>query len=419
MLIKKVHLLAFLCLAVFSCDFHSIENNNYSSLCSTTFTNLFSTKTSKLNDALKNLQPKEGDSGLLLAFDTDISQDRLSYSQFYDAGKEFIDKNATNKTIYLIRKDNKIKLASKLSFIASPQKDGFLYLGMARYFEPKPRDKNKNLDRLEKEDKNGFKNFGFDYTRIWRTNSKSKISQSKKAVIKETKNKIDTEHQKLKLEDREYHRNITDYRKISFVSDGFYTIEGYYSLIHGGAAWFEGRDKIGIVSVSKEKISPKLKDYFTKTEIERGFKDIKEEFGEYRWTFSERIGYFKNSTFNFVRHKAKTHLLGLITIDGNAHRSFYAKADFGQAPKKFISYDNPNIDFEKFTKIYPTTIDVFVSPNQNTVFVLTDKKIIGIDVISKKEIYSQVHNLKFNKVIMVEWALNDFVKKWEKELNSN
>ena len=374
-------------------------------------------KLDPIAEAIKNLKPRDGDCGLLLAFDTDLSSDRQSYMQFYDSNKELVEKNATNKTIYLTRQGNEIKLASSVDFVASPQRNGFIYLGMARYYEPKPRDKNESLDSREKKSKTGFKNFGFDYTRIWKTDAKSKIPQVRKSVIKKTKKEIDDEYKKIKVEDREYHRNITDYRKISFISDGFYTTNGFYSLIHGGAAWFEGREKAEVVSLTKDTMSPKLNDHFSKSEIHRGFRKERKEWGEY-WE-NEKPEYFENSTFNFARHNGQTHILGLVTVDGNAHRSFYLNADFGRAPKEFIGYQNPHIDFDKFKEIYPTAIDVFVSPNQNTVFVLTKSEIIGIDVKTKREVYRESHKLKFNKVIMVEWATSGFVKKWERELNSN
>ncbi|MGI8543113.1 MAG: hypothetical protein ACR2MD_06485 [Aridibacter sp.] len=434
MLNKRIYLLFSLCLVIFLYGCSSIdEPKQFHFLASASADKSF-IENNKLEEALRDLNPQDGDSGLLLAFDTDTGQDRQSYTQFYDSNKEFTEKNATNKTIYLTRKDDEIKLAAKLNFVASPQNDGFLYLGLARYFEVKPRDKNEHLDNLENnESYEGFKNFGFDYTRIWKTNDNTQISQAKKAIIKKTKRKIDSEYKKLNSEDREYHRNITDYEKISFISDGFYITDGFWSQIRGGASWFDAHTKFEVVSLCKRNISNRLKDYYSEKDIVKSFQKT---FGKTRsgsddakyndmdsfWqSWKDRLEgkYDIIPTFTLERHLAETHLTGLVLIDGNNYRSFHAESDFGKAPKALISYDNPKIDFDKFKQIYPKLLDVFVSPNQNTVFVLTDKKIIGIDVETKKEIYSQDHNLEFNKVIMVEWAVNDYVEEWESELNSN
>ncbi len=118
-----------------------------------------------LEDSLSSLRPKQGRSALLLGFDTDKSDDAKGYSQFYDDFEKQSKKEPTNKTLLIVRDGDHLRIASSLDFIASPQTNGWLFLGQARYFEPKPRDKNEHLDEMEA--KGSLKNFGFDYTRVW------------------------------------------------------------------------------------------------------------------------------------------------------------------------------------------------------------------------------------------------------------
>ncbi len=258
-----------------------------------------------------------------------------------------------------------------------------------------------------------------------------KIPTVKRNLIDRTRSEIDREYRKLKKDDREYHRNISDYKKIGWVSDGFYIADGYWSLIHGGAAWFEASENSRVVNLGGARISGKLSDWVPKKRI---IETYKSDFDINRrndpemkvndmdaiwkmWLVSLTNNYpGRTPTFTLERQTARTTLQGRALVDGNTHRSFMLTADFGDAPKKLARYDNPPIDFEKFKQIYPALLDVYVSPNQNTVIVMTDKEFIGIDVESNREISRIQHNLTFNKVIMVEWATGEHVAKWIKTL---
>src|SRR5262249_6124690 len=140
-----------------------------------------------------------------------------------------------NKTLFIARKGNKVKVAAKLDVIASPQKNGFVYLGQVRYFEPKTRVKNPDLEDLDKDSR--VQIFGFYYTRIWQTRAKKQLAAATARTWRATKAEIDAEFRK--SEEKEELQNITDYEKLSFVSDGFYIKEGFWSQITGGVAFFQ------------------------------------------------------------------------------------------------------------------------------------------------------------------------------------
>lgn len=358
---------------------------------------------SKFAEAVKGLEPKDGDSGLLLGFDTDTSQNSKSYAQFYDFEKPDFSKSATNKTLYLTRVGNQIKLAAKLDYIASPQPQGFIYAGQVRYLE-KPRFEYCGCPKCV------YSKclIGSDYSRLWVANSKPEIQLVRESKASEIKNIIDSEFEKLGIASQD----VTDYEKISFISEGFYVVAGFRSKITGGAAWFEAQTKNFVVSLSSDKkVTSNLRDLYTPKQIEDAFGDRTVR----RW-YGRRVNVVEASTFTLSRLKGRTHVLGMIETDGNAHRSFYQPFGMGTALNKLVSYDNPPLDFDKFKSIYPTIIDLFVSPNQNTIIILTKEEFIGLDVRSQKEIFRMKHNLLFNKVVMVEWATNSYVGKWQKEL---
>jgi hypothetical protein len=387
------------------------------------------------NDAIKSLfahlKPTGRNSALMLGFDTDESSDAESYAQYYDDFEKLSEKKPTNQSLLFVRNDRSLELAARFDFIASPQSNGWLFLGQARYFERKPRDKNEHLDRLEKE--GSLKNFAFDYSRIWTAKDLDRIGPARKAVIGRTKAQIDREYRRLPRDEREYHRNISDYEKIGWISDGYYIADGYWSLIHGGAAWFEAREESRLVHLGKQKLSGELHKWYSKKTILDQYKstfdttrrngpDAKYNNMDATWErWSVLIGGKSGDripTFTIERHEGQTRLIGRVLVDGNTHRSFLLEEDFGLAPKPLARYDNPVFDFSRAKAIFGDLIDVFVSPGQETVFFLTAAELIGFDVASGDELLRTRHGLKFNKVVMVEWADSRQAEKWRAELSN-
>lgn len=358
---------------------------------------------SKFAEVVKGLEPKDGDSGLLLGFDTDTSQNRKGYTQFYDFEKPDFSKTATNKTLYLTRIGNQIKLSAKLDYLASPQASGFIYTGQVRYLE-KPRVEYCGCPKCP------YSKclIGLDYSKIWVANSKQEVQLVRENKANEIKAVIDSEFEKLGVDSQD----ITDEEKISFISEGFYIVNGFHSKIHGGATWFNAHTKNFVVALGDKKITSYLKDLYEPNQIERAFGSSKHR----RWAGKE-VSVVDVSTFDLSRLKGRTHVLGMIETDGNSSRTFHKRFDMGFAFNKLVVYDNPILNFDKFKSIYPTIIDVFISPNQNTIIILTKEEIIGLDVRTEKEIFNLKHDLSFNKVVMVEWATGDFVSTWQKELN--
>ena len=390
-----------------------------------------------LADALAGLKPQSGDAGLLLGFDTDSSENAEGYGQFYDYSKPAASVTATNKTLFIARRSDKIALAANLDYIACPQKNGFVYLGQTRYFEPTPRVKNPDFD-----DSN-IKPFGFDYTRVWQTASRAEIPIVQTRVRAQIKSEIDRDFRRSK--DKEFQQNITDYEKLSFVGDGFYMKTGFWSQITGGAAFFDAYDKAKTVFLTTQKFSIRLQDYYSKAEIIKYYRqNLVDAYSfDNKLTDDEKAGRVEDlqtkldgkpvwgwgtpaaektsdgvsvPSFRLSRVAGKTVIEGFFMMEGNSHRSFHETFNLSAARKPLVNYDNPSVDFAAFKAIYPQMVDVFVSPNQNTIIVLTDAEIIGIDVATQKEIFKQAHNLKFNKVIMIDWATGNFVGKWANEL---
>lgn len=385
-----------------------------------------------LDDALSTLTPRSGRSALLLGFDTDVSDDAKGYTQYYDDFEKLTQKDPTNKTLLLVREGENLVISASLDYLASPQANGWMYLGQARYFEPKPRGPNEELDKKEQD--GWLKNFGFDYSRIWVTDRTENILAVQKSLVSKTKHEIDKEYKNLSFDEREYHRNITDYEKISWVSDGYYIVDGYWSRISGGAAWFQADEKSRLVNLANQRLSGRLFNWVSKKNVIEKYKedydanrrsDPSERYNDHDGIWARREDALKNEnpemmpTFTIQRNNGRSILLGRTLVAGNAHRSFLESVELGDAPQRLVKYDNPNIDFEKIKALYPDLIDVFVSPNQNMVILLTKDEFVLIDAFAKKEKSRIKHSTLFNKVVMVEWSTGDYVDKWRRALLRN
>ncbi|MEM8640605.1 MAG: hypothetical protein AAGG51_17575 [Cyanobacteria bacterium P01_G01_bin.54] len=353
-------------------------------------------------EEIRQLTPEAGDSGLLLGFDTDVSQNREGYGQFYDFREPDFPELPTNQTLYLTRIGNQVEIAEKLDYIASPQSTGFVYVGQVRYWEP-PR-----VDCLYLP--NGECLIGFDYSRLWLTGSRSSIDAVREQTRNEIRNFINSEFRRVGAESQD----ITEYEKISFITDGFYVLKGFHSRITGGAAFFQASTKSLVVPLQDSGITSALNDLYEPNEID-------EAFGQpelLRW--HEGVAdVSEEATFTLARSQGQTQILGLIETDGNAHRSFHDAFLMGRAIDKFEIYDNPSLNFEAFKRVYPEIIDFFISPNQNTVIILSKTELIVFDVQTETEVFRAEHNLTFNKVVMVEWAIGEFVSKWKRVLRES
>ncbi len=347
--------------------------------------------------ALVGLHPQPGDCGMLLGFDTDTSNERVGYGQFF--GREALDPFARmpesiNTTLYLTRHGDSVRLAARLDYLASPQKDGFRFLGLAKYVIP---------IRVNIEDTGEMSNIGYDYTRVWVSRTRSGIAAAKANVVRKMHHKY--------LKDRDdggY--GYLDHQRVDFVANGFYVTAGYWARITGGATFFDAEDLQSLVALYPPPIAPALKAWVPTTTINKAFKKVIEE------DSFAGADPANDAVFSFRRVGGQTNLLGLLLIPGNSARSFFEPVDLGIAPVKLIKQPPFPLNFAAFQRIDPTVYDVYISPNQNTVVVLTKKDLIAIDVATGNELYRAPHHCPINKILLTEWAVGGFVAKWEDAL---
>ncbi|HEY6350498.1 MAG TPA: hypothetical protein VI636_13915 [Candidatus Angelobacter sp.] len=350
---------------------------------------------------------------LLLAFDTDQSLNREGYAKFYDHDvKEFGEVSCQYRTLMWTRSGDSVSISADLPLVACPTKTGFTYAGVAGHFQPPaPASKKAAADG----DDENLPHF-FDCLGVWRTNDPARIS----AEISHLQQRLAAPACGEKIDDPDT-GNLTQHERISFITPNLLSLRGYTSEITGGAALFTATDEQREYGLDDGK-TIKLTDLVPAATVNSVFR---REFTKQGWVPKwsggvdiEKYNFAKDAAFTLKNYGGATHLMGLHIAAGNAEREFLAEADFGVAPRSVALYADSGLDFKKFKQIDPKTITMFTSPDRATIFVLTNNSMIVIDSQSKKELFNLPHKLKFNKVVMAEWALGANTARWESELKS-
>jgi hypothetical protein len=347
---------------------------------------------------------------LLLGFDVDPSLNRMSYNKFYDCDVDsfFPQAPCRYKTLMWTRSGDSVRLAVSLPIVACPRKRGFLYAGFAGYSRtPRP---TKPDDWCDKDCPPSFA----DCSDVWQTANAAHIQQAMDGTQRwlASGDCGDTD---------KYDSNITDDSRISFITPEVLAVERVKAVITGGATYFTATE-YDYESRLDTGSDLRLSDLLPPATINRVFRQSfqQQEFTPFRgeWEDLEKFDFAKRAGFTFVDVGGAIHLIGLHQAVGNAERTFLATLDLGVAPASLVKHADSGLDFSRVQKIDSKAVAVFTSPDRATIFVLTAERMIAIDTRSKRELFNVPHGLRFNKVIMAEWAEGKNTERWEKQLNS-
>ena len=366
--------------------------------------------------AIPPMQPdKSQPVALLLAFDTDVSLNNQSYQKFYDHDvKEFGPVSCQYRTLMWTRSGDSVRVTADLPLVACPTKTRFLYAGVAGHFQPpkKPTQSRTDGDNSNDQDIPNF----FDCLGVWMAFDSASIPREMARV----QHRLAAGVCGQKTDDPDT-GNLTDHERISFVTPSMLSVRGYTSEITGGAAYFNASESHREMRLEHLE-SMRLTDLVPAATVNQVFR---REFTKQEWVPEwggdvdvETYDFAKDAGFTLENHAGATYLVGLHEAAGNAERKFLAEADFGIAPPSLAPYADSGLDFKKFKQIDPKVITMFTSPDRSTIFVLTNDRMIVIDSQSRKELLNVEHKLKFNKIVMTEWALGANAARWEVELKS-
>lgn len=92
-----------------------------------------------------------------------------------------------------------------------------------------------------------------------------------------------------------------------------------------------------------------------------------------------------------------------------------AEVDCGALQPSFLAHNTFPLDYGAFVATDSTVRDVFISPAQDIVYVLSDDTITGIDVATRNEVI-QYALPEGSIVVMAEWATGERLATWKKVL---
>ncbi len=317
-----------------------------------------------------------------------------SYAVMYDS--KF--KKRKNKdyepfqTIGIYRNVDSVEIMS-LDYLMTPTKEGFIYATLD-VIETKYNSEKNDLDIPE----NTYK--------LSSSITHPKFFKTQESIVKFM------EHQKPTFEDA----IEIDFEKISFINSNFYLTKGFESYVHGGASWFNASEKTNIYPLDlKANLSNKLINYIdnhTKNEIIiKTINDMKD------YNFDENINSnsilpwagsisdHNNVYYDISFDNNGVKITPLTLLQGNSSRSFLEK---GKALKDPKMYNDLKLD--KFKLKTPSSIS-FISPDKTTKIEIVNNQLIITDIKSNSLLKKAT--LNYNKIIMSEFALGIYAKKWK------
>ncbi|MDU1906290.1 MAG: hypothetical protein E6772_16090 [Dysgonomonas sp.] len=213
-----------------------------------------------------------------------------------------------------------------------------------------------------------------------------------------------------------------DYEKITFITPNFYITEGFESEVHGGAAWFDAREKCNFYKLNPKfgQSSNYLVDYLDRDKLNEIIIDaVKDVYSEeespeepidenFSMPWAGTLGNYEEVYFSFIHLNNRVRALPFVLLNGNAHRSFLAEG---------ILFEDEALIKKFGIKQYgaeTTALRDFVSPDGSTRTSIDDKKIKVYDNVTNK-LLAETDIPFFRRIVMSEWALGKYVEAWEKE----
>ncbi|MGI6588257.1 MAG: hypothetical protein ACOX2N_05700 [Peptococcia bacterium] len=220
--------------------------------------------------------------------------------------------------------------------------------------------------------------------------------------------------------------------ELTFVGSDYISQKAAYNGYLGGAHGY-ATNSLDTMEISKANESS-------------GFIGISELFGKKAQTelFSQGKVYYENhqnkgldsevrheTDWGLFRQNGKWVVKGFLGFDCQANRGSYAIFDTNIIPpKEIVSHDVLKPEWEVIKTHIPEAKDVFSSPEEDMLVVLTPEELrvytdFGEDYIGEATYVinlGDIFDLEEEKeidVIMVQWATGDYVAKWANEVNES
>jgi hypothetical protein len=337
-------------------------------------------KSTLRHPALRRLSPKDGRVGLLLGMNT----------------KEGV------KTYWIHYDRDSASLQTTLDYIAVPEPGGFRYIDRTRHVA---------YSFCENS------SCQHSYSRVKSYTSLESLIRERDGIMSQLKSSAVQEDRCMAtLNDEE----------VSFVGAGFIQVR------HKSSQW-------GCVEETPEtfdstyyqvrpfdgRTSKNLQAYYPKDELELAYEEMYNALQEAgsNQAPAQVLGQKSGITFRIQREKGKAMLYAQ-TARPFLNPRIYGGKNYrnqlylmGEAPKRLLNNNHFPLDYSVFEGYVDDLQDVFVSPLENVVFILTKAELRAVDQTGESVIFSlPIEEENEEKVVMVEWAVGSQVDQWTQAL---
>lgn len=342
----------------------------------------------------------EKDSGLLLGI-------KIKAFEHYP----FVSKRAKYKTLYLTNKEGEVSLIKQDAGILVLKNDGFWSVNIAT---------EKISDTYKVADYEG----SFDYLVIKKPNGEI-ISENKRKVFEP--GELAQGYFDPYLHSNGVVFDDDELIELTFVGENYLSYltfaDGYLGGVHGYATTLLGTKKLGqndflgISTIFNEAAQKKLFDegeaYYAKAQDE---------------SIANKVDSEKH--WGLFRENGKWTIKGLLSFSCQAARGSYALFDSYLNPEpEIIDHNLFPLDWSVFKDYIPEAKDVFFSPREKMLVVLTTDELriypnCWKDFLEKVYIaynWQDIFDLQDDEeieVVMAEWAPNSVVEQWAEELEN-
>lgn len=338
----------------------------------------------------------------LIGLDIDNSAfSKYSYSVMYDSkNPKKLGNYKPYKTLEVYRKGNSVDILT-LNYLLIPTKNGFKYATL-------------NVAETELTEKDSL---DYDFLPSNALSSYKLVKSVTKPIFFKTKLKINKFINTLRPSFGD--ALVIDFNRFSYINPNFYTTTGFTSEVHGGATWFNAKEKVNIYPIdwNKGKISNYILDYlsnFDKNQIIISTVKSMEDYGYSNQKINENmmlpwsssIANYKNVYFDFRFKSNGIEIIPLTLLQGNSSRAFLSEGTVIENTKLYKAFN-----VQKYSKTSSTI--TILSPDKLTRTEIGKNTISIYDHNTNKLL--KFINTGFNKVIMSEFAIGKYAKKWADE----
>lgn len=289
------------------------------------------------------------------------------------------------RTVWIGFKNKKVDTFLEIGEIIFPRRSGFWKIDTIRNTEAERTEDFLFAYNISKEKKNELREQQFDYS-----NWEGKIGKLQKRIDYIGNDYVSIEA----IGVGSYERSDKSWQENIFQT---LPVDSLASKKNIRITDIFGEESLGTVELGIQKTMEKLN--IKESDIVNEHK-LLDSFGLERkmghWFFKGRINYMLDNDFRFADYN-----INIIP------------------PSKLVVYDDLNLSWTHIKNKVPGAIDAFTSPYNDIVLVLTRREVI-IYKIERGEIEKyplKRIDLKDNEtIIMVEWALDDYVDNWSKTL---